>query len=99
MQGLSIGLLGALLRVDACPRRSMKIASPGATSRVERVAGAFERDRFAGDHHSVPSASASPMHSGRMPYGSRNASSPWPAISATTAYEPLHAPVHARAPR
>jgi hypothetical protein len=36
----------------------------------------------------VPSAPR-PMDSGRMPYGSRKASRPWPAISATTAYEPL----------
>ena len=32
------------------PSRSMKIASPGATSRTKLEAQAFQRDRFAGDH-------------------------------------------------
>ena len=36
--------------------------------------------------YSLPcSVSLMPRHSGRMPYGSRNASRPWPAICATTA--------------
>ena len=34
-------------------------------------------------------ATLRPSASGRMPCGSRNASRPWPAMSAITAYEPL----------
>jgi hypothetical protein len=85
MHGCSLRVVGALLRVHL----ALQVDEHGLARRdvaLELVAGAFQRHRLAGDHH-VPSLPR-PMDSGRMPYGSRKASTPWPAMSATTAYEP-----------
>ena len=89
MQGLRLGFSAHCFEWIR-PSRSMKIASPGATSRVSAwPVPTIATDSLATITSGPSGPSPSPNESGRMPYGSRNASRPWPAISATTAYEPL----------
>jgi hypothetical protein len=67
----------------------MKTASPGATSRSTAWPVPSSATDSLATMTRCRRAAFGPPHSGRMPYGSRNASRPWPAISAITAYEPL----------
>ena len=68
---------------------SIRIASPGATSRTTWNPSESSATLSDATTHSGPSSlSFEPITSGRMPCGSRKASTPQPAIIATTAYAP-----------
>ena len=89
MQGLSVAL-SAHCCAWMLPSMSTNTASPGAMSRSNVYpVPSSATDSLATITVFPPSFWPWPMHSGRIPKGSRKASKPWPAISATTAYEPL----------
>ena len=68
------------------PCSSMKIASPGATSRTSSKESIVSATLSEASMYSVPLALRRwPSTSGRMPCGSRKPRMPWPMIIATTA--------------
>ncbi len=76
MHGASMGC-SAHWRAWNFPVWSMKTASPGATSRsTVKPSASKATDSLATTYSVPPIASLTPMMSGRMPYGSRNATSP-----------------------
>ncbi|CFO35614.1 Uncharacterised protein [Bordetella pertussis] len=69
--------LSAHWRLVMRPSRSTNIASPGSTSRTKaKPLPSSATDSEAAIHSTPSSVSWRPMHSGRMPWGSRNASMP-----------------------
>ena len=68
------------------PCSSMNTASPGATSRTSLKDSMSSATFSDASMYSVPRAvRRSPSTSGRMPFGSRKPSTPWPITITTTA--------------
>ena len=90
MQGDRDGSL-AHWRTDSVPASRTQTASPGSTSRRNSNPTALSATLSDATMYSVPSGpSREPRASGRIPCGSRNATSPNPKTRATAAYPPTH---------
>ena len=89
MQG-ALACSGAHCWANSSPRAVTTMPSPGRTSRTRskpRMSSATDSE--ATMYSSPPAAARLPSTSGRIPLGSRNATSPRPSTAQTTAYPPL----------